>query len=156
MFFARSALLVLVAVFFRRGDAACTFLIPSTSNSSQCDGYDLSKIASIGGANYSANYSYVVTICENLPASSVPLVCSSKPPAPAYQYDNTSCTSIGNLSSPFAVSSIRLGFSSPAMIFVGILQYPVDPSDSTAGIRIAYNNGGKVFLCMCPCQMLAN
>ena len=104
---ARRILLVLfclVAVSVRSGEATCTFLIPSTTNSSLCDGYDLSKIVAVGGANITSDYSYVLTICENLPASSLPLVCSSKQPAPAYQYNNDSCNILGNLSSPFAVS----------------------------------------------------
>jgi len=104
---ARRILLVffcLVAVSVRSGEAACTFLIPSTTNSSLCDGYDLSKIAVVGGANITSDYSYVLTICEDLPASSLPLVCRSKQPAPAYQYNSDSCNILGNLSSPFAVS----------------------------------------------------
>ena len=104
---ARSTLLVLfclVAVSVRSGEAACTFLIPSTTNSSLCDRYDLSKIAVVGGANITSDYSYVLTICEDLPASSLPLVCRSKQPAPAYQYDHHSCHFLGKLSSPFAVS----------------------------------------------------
>ena len=95
----------LVAVFFRCEGAGCTFFFPSTTNSNQCDGYDLSKIASLGGANFTSSLSYVFTVCDNVPASSVPAVCRSKPPAPAYQYDNKSCYALGSLSSPFAVST---------------------------------------------------
>ena len=95
----------LVAVFFRCEGAGCTFFFPSITDSNLCDGYDLSKIASLGGANFTSTFSYVFTVCDNIPASAVPAVCRSNPLAPAYQYNNESCHALGSLSSPFAVSA---------------------------------------------------
>ena len=100
---------LLVASLVRSGAAdGCTFSFPSTSDPSQCEAYDLSKIATLGGANFTGAFSYLLTVCENLPSSSLPKVCGSSPPAPAYQYDSTSCVAIGNLSSPFAVSDVSI------------------------------------------------
>ena len=102
------AFLLFLATSLKGGEAAtCTFLLPSSTNSSVCEAYDLSKIPSIGGANVTNGYSYVLTICENLPTSGLPLVCRSKQPAPGYQYDSSNCIIMGNLSAPFAVSVAR-------------------------------------------------
>lgn len=86
--------------------ASCVFSFPSTTNPGECEAYDLSKIAGLGGANFTSSYTYVLTVCENLSSSNIPAACRSHPPAPAYQYSNdgSSCVAIGNLSSSFAVS----------------------------------------------------
>ena len=98
--------LLLVAALARGGAGqSCTFSFPSTDDPTQCEAYDLSKIASVGGANFTGAYSYVLTVCENLPSTSLPAVCRASPPSPAYQYNGDSCVAIGNLSSPFAVSA---------------------------------------------------
>lgn len=95
----------LLAAFLKSEGAGCTFLFPSTTNSSQCEGYDLSKISSLGGVNFTSTSSYALTVCENLPTVGIPLVCRFQSPAPAYVYGQDSCFALGNLNSPFAVSS---------------------------------------------------
>lgn len=117
--FLRLSLCFFLAVFIRSGHSApaCSFSFPSTADSSQCDGYDLFTIASSGGANISSTFNYVLTICENLPSASIPSVCRSKPPAPAYQYNTTSCVAIGNLSAPFYVSIYHKVFTTASTSF---------------------------------------
>ena len=100
------ALLCLLGAVIRIEAAGnCNFSFPSTADPSRCELYDLSKIASLGGANFTGAYNYVLTVCENLPSSSIPEACSLSPPSPAYQYfDNGTCVSLGDIYYPFAVS----------------------------------------------------
>ena len=94
-----------LAFSFRCEAAGCTFYFPASPGSSECEGYDLSKIASLGGVNFTSEYSYVFTVCNNVADTSIPDVCGFNAPSPAYQYDKDSCYSLGSLNSPFAVSS---------------------------------------------------
>ena len=96
-----------LAAFHPSEASSCSFSFPSTTSPSQCESYDLFTLASEGGANFTtSSHSYVLTICENLPPTSIPTACTSNHPAPAYQYKGDSCLAIGSLNASFAVSSI--------------------------------------------------
>eukprot|EP00731_Ephydatia_muelleri_P020787 Em0013g514a len=98
---------------------ACVFYIPSTVASGSCVAYDLTQLASLPGVSFTSDYNYTLAVCGNV--KNVPAVCSGKNPAPAYQYASADCYVIGQLQSPYV--------------------FPVDPTNSSAGIRIGYNNG---------------
>ena len=83
---------------------ACKFSIPATNASGSCDFYDLSTVAGEGPRFLSsANHSYVFSLCENVPSSSVPDVCKNVSESVAYQYTSKTCYSIGNLDSTYVV-----------------------------------------------------
>ena len=101
----------------------CTFLLPSTDSPERCEQFNLTNLAAIGPVNAAGTSpnAYIFSVCQNVPRSSLPLVCAAKASAPAYQYTVDSCYIAGN------ISSIRV--------------YSVDPTNSSAGIRLAYNGG---------------
>ena len=94
----------------RPQEVSCKFSIPSTNASGSCDTYDLSSIASLGKWPFYdtvKNYSYVFSLCENVPSASLPAPCKNvSQPAVAYQYVNNtnSCYRLGSLDSIYVVS----------------------------------------------------
>eukprot|EP00731_Ephydatia_muelleri_P020783 Em0013g510a len=97
----------------------CDLYIPSTDASGSCVAYDLTQLASLPGVSFTSDYNYTLAVCGNV--QNVPAVCSGKNSAPAYQYNSSNCYVIGQLQSSYV--------------------FPVDPTNSSAGIRIAYNDG---------------
>ena len=86
-------------------DENCTFLIPATDDPSLCETYDLSQLATLGGVTVATGkYSYVLNVCVDVASERVPAVCSSKKPAPAYQYNATDCYVAGELDAAYVVS----------------------------------------------------
>ena len=92
-----------------RPQASCKFSIPATNVTGSCDVYDLTKTAEAGAMTYEdANNSYVFSLCENVPPSSVPEACKSVSQGAAYQYDKKTkkCYNIGKLDSTYVVSML--------------------------------------------------
>ena len=105
------ASLLLFTVFLPSGlgrpQVSCKFSIPATNATGSCDVYDLTKTAEAGAMTYAgANNSYVFSLCENVPSSSVPEACKSVGQAVGYQYDKRTkkCYNIGKLDSTYVVS----------------------------------------------------
>jgi alpha-L-fucosidase len=90
--------------------------------------YDLSQLSSSGPHNITTNatFNYIVQVCDAI-QTGLPVVCNSKfnstSPATAYAYSKNSCYQLGQLEHDFA--------------------YPLDPINSSVGIRLAYTNGGN-------------
>ena len=104
----------------------CIFRLPATDKPASCVQFNLTQIAAQGAVNVTQSSPwYVLSLCQNVTTSALPRVCAGKEPSPAYQYTADSCHVAGNLNSS--------------------LVYPVDPTNSSAGIRIAYNNGEGTF-----------
>lgn len=106
------ASVVLVTVLLPSGlgrpQAPCKFSIPATNATGSCDVYDLTKIAQTGAMTYEdANNSYVFSLCESVPSSSVPEACKSIGQGVAYHYDKRTkkCYNIGKLDSTYVVST---------------------------------------------------
>ena len=108
-----TVLLLLLAP-WAHGDDGCTFFIPSGNSapgSVQCLSYDLSMIAALGGTITNGSDAsgslmmYDLNICANVRQQGVPPVCANEIPAVSYQYDNSSCLSIGDVNASFVVSS---------------------------------------------------
>ena len=82
----------------------CTFLIPATDNPTLCETYDLSELAILGGVTVmTGKYNYALSVCVDVASEKVPLVCSSKNPEPAYQYNATDCYEAGELDDAYVV-----------------------------------------------------
>lgn len=89
-----------------RPQVSCKFSIPATNASGSCDNYDLSTFTEIGTwPFFTANYSYIFSLCENVPSSAAPKQCSNVSEAVAYQYVNNSnsCYRLGSLNSVYVV-----------------------------------------------------
>ena len=98
---------VLLSLGQGRPQVACKFSIPATNATGSCDIYDLTKIAGSGAMTYEdANSSYVFSLCESVPSSSVPEACKKVGQGVAYQYDKKAkkCYNIGKLDSTYVVS----------------------------------------------------
>ncbi len=82
-----------------------TFYVPATGASGYCETYDLSKLAAIGGINFTNldGFHYALGVCADLDKSKVPLVCQSKDPAPAYQFSASACYALGKIDSVLVV-----------------------------------------------------
>jgi len=91
--------------------ANCTFNIPSTSDPGSCESYDLSKLASLGGVNFTSGsqYDYTLSVCAAVDPSKLPESCKGKDAAPAYQFASGQCYVIGKLDSALVVSSHAAG-----------------------------------------------
>lgn len=100
-------------------DCSSIFL-PVYGESGSCASWDLSPMASLSPATYNSTFKYILQVCGNI-KQNIPSPCTGKASSPAYQYDNTQCYVLGKLGDAFV--------------------YPVDPSNTTTGIRISYNNG---------------
>ncbi len=85
------AILCLLLSSMGTAGADCTFTIPSMTADS-CIHYDLSAM----GASYTLSddkFQYTFTLCQHV---SIPKQCSKSSGAVAFQYDNTTCYSIGS------------------------------------------------------------
>eukprot|EP00117_Sycon_ciliatum_P025784 scpid45826/ scgid2625/ Alpha-L-fucosidase; Alpha-L-fucoside fucohydrolase len=106
--------------------SACTFGVDNPA-AAGCVHYDLSALQNPKGYPAAdedhANVSYVLNVCGNLDASSLPSGCAALPASPAYQLYFGDCYYLAQLNSS--------------------LVYPVDPSNATAGVRIVYYNGAN-------------
>ncbi|XP_064396060.1 plasma alpha-L-fucosidase-like [Halichondria panicea] len=115
-----------LAVAWKDPNDNCVFSIPSTEDQGNCVNYDLSKLAGMGPKSFVANgYNYLLGLCGNIPDSMIPKQCmqvnSTFGPAVAYQFTADSCYAMGKLDASF--------------------MFPVDASNSSAGLRIVYGKG---------------
>ena len=84
-------------------------------------------------------------MCD-LASVGMPWACEGKALAPAYAYSvrTDECYQLGNLENDFAVSKILIRIYNALLCI--ILQYPLDPLNSSVGIRIVYTNGGIYYI----------
>ena len=98
---------VLLSSSLGRAQVSCKFSIPSTNASGSCDNYDLSTFAEMETWPYfGENYSYIFSLCANVPTSAIPSQCKNTSEAVAYQYINnskSSCYRLGSLDSVYVV-----------------------------------------------------
>ncbi|XP_019856944.1 PREDICTED: tissue alpha-L-fucosidase-like isoform X7 [Amphimedon queenslandica] len=103
---------------------ACSYSFPDYHNPQTCARYDLTELSLRGPYNITPPYPYrfLVKVCD-LAATDLPWACEGKDLAPAYAYsvETDECYQLGNLENDFA--------------------YPLDPMNSSVGIRVAYTNG---------------
>ncbi|XP_019856940.1 PREDICTED: tissue alpha-L-fucosidase-like isoform X3 [Amphimedon queenslandica] len=127
----KTLLLAAVAVFSLSLPTAvssleCSYVFPEFQNPRTCLEYDLTTLSTYGPYNITPNgptgFRYLIKICD-LASTDRPDACASKPLAPAYAYnvETDECYALGNLKYDFA--------------------YPLDPTNSRAGIRVTYTNG---------------
>lgn len=87
--------------------ATTTFHVPATNAPGYCETYDLSKLAAVGGINFTNldGYMYTLSVGANLDKSKLASACQAKAASPAYQFSaKYGCFALGNLSSALVVS----------------------------------------------------
>ena len=103
--------LVQVSLAYRWPNVNYTFYIPATDDASSCESYDLSKLASLGGINftyyYDTTYNYTLSVCVDVDPNKLPDVCKGAAAAPAYMYKGSSCIVMGRLNSSYVVGGLK-------------------------------------------------
>ena len=92
----------------------CRFTMPSTVNLGYCDTYDLTPQASKGPYTFPGTTRdnkpamFYLSLCGNVPNASLPSICATLAPSPAYMVVNGSneCVRLGDLNSAITVSII--------------------------------------------------